>query len=300
MHWNKMVKRISLGALASAALLSVVGVSVAAAGPYSNFAECPTENAKVTFCLYSKTVGGEVKIGTGSTKVPIVNPIQLQGGYYVTNHETGAQAFVGAKKGVTLEPVAQPVPGGLADLVNCTELSEPFKAACKLIFENKITGVNATAELAKPASSIMLSTNNLINGIGVALLLPVKIHLENPFLGSKCYIGSESKPLNWNLTTGTTSPKSPNKPISGLTGTVFPNPVTEVVQVTGSELVDNAFSAPGASGCGGFPLEYLLDPIIEAKLGLPAADGYNTVKLDNNSELVTVETLEEQGIVPTK
>ena len=43
----------------------------------------------------------------------------------------------------------------------------------------------------------------------MAMKLPVKMHLENPFLGSNCYVGSSSSPLIWNLTTGTTAPPAP-------------------------------------------------------------------------------------------
>jgi hypothetical protein len=299
---NKMVKRASLAGFAAMLLLSLVGVSSAAASSYSQFAQCPKENAKVEYCIFSKTYGGEVAIGNPllgeQTKVPIENPIVLQGGYYESNTETEELSFVGAKNGVTLQPVGQPVPGGLAGLVNCNELIEPFEIACKIFFENEFTGVNAIAELAKPASDIGISTNNLINGEGTALSLPVKIRLENKFLGSKCYIGSESNPITWNLTTGATEPKGPgpNKSIHGKTGTVKVNETLKIVEITGTELVDNTFAVkPGASGCGGFPLDLLLDPIIEAKLGVPAEAAYNTVKLDNNNELVTKRTLEKAG-----
>jgi hypothetical protein len=297
-----MVRRASLAGFAAILLLSLVGVSSAAASSYSQFAQCPKENKKVEYCIFSKTTGGEVAIGDPflgeQTKVPIVNPIVLQGGYYESNTETEELSFVGAKNGVTLEPVGQPVPGGLAGLIDCPELPEPFKAACKFFFENEFTGANATAELAKPATDIGISTNNLINGVGTALSLPVKIHLENKFLGNNCYIGSESNPITWNLTTGATEPKGPgpNKSIHGKTGTVKDNETLRIVEITGTELVDNTFAVkPGVSGCGGFPLDIFLDPIIEAKLGVPAKAAYNTVKLKNNNELVTKETLEKAG-----
>src|SRR5262249_53147527 len=47
------------------------------------------------------------------------------------------------------------------------------------------------------------------------------------------------------------------------------------------KLVDNAWSAPGAVGCGGFLVELLLNPIINAASGLPAAAGKNTAILNN-------------------
>jgi len=185
----------------------------------------------------------------------------------------------------------------LTDLINCTEikgegllkpLAELAKAACKLVFENKTTGVSAVTELAKPASEIGISTNNLENAEGVALSLPVKIKLENTFLGSECYIGSASSPVTLNLTTGTTSPNAPNKPITGKVGKIAAKDEFEFIEVTGNELVDNAFSAPGASGCGGI-FSALIDPLINSKLGIPSVDGLNTAIQKNYIREATSE-----------
>ena len=81
-----------------------------------------------------------------------------------------------------------------------------------------LTGVTETTELAKPASASASAPNNLICEEGVALQLPVKVKLSNVFLGSSCYVGSEADPIILNLTTGTTSPPAPNKPIKGSAG----------------------------------------------------------------------------------
>jgi hypothetical protein len=45
-----------------------------------------------------------------------------------------------------------------------------------------------------------------------------------------------------------------------------------IIEAKRAKLVDNAWSAPGATGCGGFLVE-LLDPIINAAAGVPAAGG---------------------------
>ena len=111
--------------------------------------------------------------------------------------------------------------------------------------------------------------------------LPVKVHLENPFLGSECYVGSSSNPLIWNLTTGTTNPPAPNKPITGSTGVAEFLEEGSILALKGAKLVDNKWSAPGATGCGGFLVELILDPIINSASGLPAAAGRNTAILNN-------------------
>jgi hypothetical protein len=224
------------------------------------------------------TESGEVVLG--SKTVPIVNPVTLQGGLGV--QEEGFAPFVAATNGVTLSKTPQPVPGGLAGLVNCKEIKNVLlRLSCEAVLENGVTGVNSTLELARPASEIVVSENNLAAEEGVALKLPVKVHLENPFLGSSCYVGSSGSPMIWNLTTGTTAPPGPNEPITGNTG--FIDFLEEGRIAFGEEivLVDNAWSAPGVSGCGGPLVELLLNPVVNVSAGLPAKAGKNTAILDN-------------------
>jgi hypothetical protein len=255
-------------------------------GAFSVFKECPRNSKEVAeneiSCLYSVTEGGKVTIG--STEVPITNHIILQGGIFTSN-ETEAQRFSAALNGETLNKAPQKVPGGLLDFVKCNEIEEPIEQlACEFAFESGASAVYATTELAKAASAIGINTNNLINSEGVALSLPVKIKLENTFLGGECYIGSEKHPVTLNLTTGTTSPPSPNKPISGEIGDLIFHEEGgghKLEEITGNKLVDNAFSAPEVAGCGGILFSWLLDPIIDLKLGLPSAAGKNTAIQDN-------------------
>jgi hypothetical protein len=262
-------------------------------GIYAVFNQCPRFTPGVEFCLYGQTKSGEVKIKKQS--VPIEKTVVLQGGYTI-NESTGAETFVGALNGETLSRTPQKVPGGLLGLVKCNEITgEGFleklaRGTCEAIFENKTTGVNATLELAKPASSIGINTNNLLNASGTALSLPVKVHLENPLLGGECYIGSSSSPVTLNLTTGTTSPNSPNKPITGKVGTLKQKEAFNFIEITENTLVNNEFSAPEASGCGGL-FAFLIDPLINSKIGLPAPDGVNTAILNSTLREGTAEAV---------
>ncbi len=246
-------------------------------GDYAKFADCPLSNPEVRGCILAKTESGEVKIG--STAVPIKNTITLQGGF-TENRETEAQTFVGAADGNTLSKTPQSVPGGLAALVKCFEISNLFeRLACEVVFENGLTGVNATTELAAPASSIGLSENSLLEAKGTALSLPVKVKLENPLLGGSCYIGSNANPVTIELTTGTTSPPKPNEPITGKVGTLTSIDEGGILVITENSLVNNSFAAPVVEGCGGI-FAFLLDPLIDSKLGLPSASGNNTAILN--------------------
>jgi hypothetical protein len=287
----KRHRSIALVALVACAA-SMAGVASASAtgptGDYAVFDQCPRYSARVNLCLFAHTSTGKVTLGDQS--VPITKPIVLQRGI-IRNEGTEAETFVAALNGETLTKSPQAVPRGLLDLLECNEITEPLgRILCELAFENDMTAVNATTELAKPASAIKVSKNNLVNREGVALSLPVKIHLENPLLGSECYIGSSSRPLVWNLTTGTTSPPAPNSSISGKVGKIEEKDEAEFIQISDDTLVDNAFASPGVTGCGG-ALAFVLDPIINAKLGLPAPAGHGTVILNNLIDLAAAESV---------
>jgi len=281
-----------MGLLVSVACVGAAAPALAASptGDYAVFGQCPRFTTGVIVCLYSQTNSGEVTLNKQT--VPITKTITLQGGIGF-NPATGSEFFVGALNGETLSKTAQKVPGGLLDIVNCQEikgngfLESLARGACELVFENGTTGVNAITELAKPASEIGINTANLENREGVALSLPVKVRLENSLLGSECYVGSSSKPITFNFTTGTTSPPEPNKPISGKVGSIKLKDEFEFVEIINNTLVDNAFSAPEASGCGGI-FSFLLDPIIDSKIGLASAAGKNTAIQNNTIKEGTV------------
>jgi hypothetical protein len=282
--------RTAIAVLALMAPMALASPAVAKepTGDFAVFSQCPRHTAGVAFCLYSQTKSGEVTLG--KQNVPIVSTITIQGGF-TRNEETEEETFVGALNGETMSKTPQKVPGGLAGLVKCNEISNFLeRISCELIFENGATGVTATTELARPASAIGINTNNLVNAEGVALSLPVKVHLENPLLGSSCYIGSEAHPIVLSLTTGTTSPPTPNKPISGKVGQIKFKDGFTFTEIVNNTLVDNAFAAPEASGCGGL-LSFLIDPIINAKIGLPSSAGHNSAILNNTIKQGQVEAV---------
>ncbi len=288
-----------LALLAAASLAASLGVlSVASSalatpkGDFAVFAQCPLKVSGVVSCLYATTESGEFVVGKKT--VPLTNPQVLQGGFKEV--AGGGVEFVGAADGNTLSKSPQKVPGGLAGLINCPEikgsglLEKLERGTCEATFENGATGVNATTELAVPPSGIKFQLGNLLQEEGVALTLPVKVHLENPLLGSSCYIGSSSAPVVLELTTGVTSPPPPNKSISGKLGTVGFAGEGEILKITNNSLVDNSFAAPKTNGCGGL-FEFLLAPIIDAQLGVPSPAGHNTAILNGTLEQSSAESV---------
>jgi hypothetical protein len=300
----KLGGRALVVSLVAGAALAAVSAPAAVAGEYAAFAQCPTSTSGVKGCISARTESGEITIGSGSekTEVPIEKsskPQTLQGGFGRANEETGQMPFYEAKNGETLTKAPQKVPGGLAGLVKCNKITEPvLRFLCELAFENGFTGVNATTELAAPASSIYLNEFAQLNELPYppyppGLVLPIKIHLENTYLlGSSCYIGSNSEPIELALTTGTTNPPAPNKPIKGKFGEETTKGEGRILVVKNNTLVGNAWKAPKASGCGAFGL---LDGIIDEKIGLPAAAGDNTAVLNNTIEQAGKVAVEESG-----
>jgi len=280
-----------LVAIAVMVSVAIVGVPSAMANGYSVFSECPLGTVHMNGCIYSPTEGGEVTLGKQS--VPIENTQVLQGGL-IREEEPFVKHLVGALNGETLTKTPQNVPGGLAGLVKCTEIKgsglveKALRITCKLTLEGSLTGVNAITELAEPASAVAINTQAEQSGEGIALTLPVKIRLENPLLGSECYIGSEAEPIKLELKTGATTVGGP----TGSPGTLSTIEGGGIALISGVSLVSNSFAAPAATGCG--PLG-LLDGTVDSQIGLPSPAGSNIAVLNGKVEIANSEIVEEYG-----
>jgi len=277
------VSLASLGA-ASSALATVHHPT----GEFARFADCPLSNVEVVGCTYAETAAGKFQVGKRT--VPINKTIVLQVGFI--EEETGELKVVGAENGETLSKTALAVPGGLLDILAPEYLNKKQKEEFEEAINKGPTGVTATTELAAPASSIGLSTENLLAETGTALSLPVKIKLGNAFLGNNCYVGSNAHPIVINFTTGTTSPPKPNEPIKGAAGELSFNESFTLITIKGGKLVNNSFAAGGAEGCGA-PFSGLVDAAVDAELGLPAAAGHNTAILEGTLYTAGAEAVKE-------
>lgn len=246
-------------------------------GEYAQFDNCPYETA-VTVCLFSESSSGFFTIGKKT--VPLKNPVKLQGGL---DEILTPSKFFPAADGNSLPGVAQPVPGGLLGVTAPTWWPKFLQDLFNETINNGFTGVTATVELTSQ-TGVTISPLNLLLQEGIALSLPAKIKLSNPFLGSNCYIGSNSKPVVLAFTTGTTSPPPPNTPITGNPGTLSSNESGSIATFSGGKLVNNSFAAPGASGCGGL-FSFLVDPFVNEIVGVPSAAGTNTAVLEGKIQV---------------
>jgi hypothetical protein len=276
------IKQFGISIVATAAAsLAFAGASSAATptGDYAQFNHCPVSTANVTSCLFSQVTSGSFKIGTKT--VPINKTITLQGGIG-SDPVTFQTFFVPAVGADSLSKTPLDVPGGLLGIMQGSGFTGLLLAA----FEAAIHGVNGVTATAEAAGLPTINVLNFALGTGTALILPVRIHLENPFLGSGCYIGSTTTPVNIVLTTGTSTPPAGYTPLVGSPGvTEFLND-GDLVTSTGFKLVGNSFSVPAASNCGFLPLDKLLiTAAVNAQEGLPAAAGVSQAIQQGNQKL---------------
>jgi hypothetical protein len=277
-----MRRLLLAGALLLAMLIPAASANAALTGEYARFETCPTANSAVDGCVYAETNSGNFTMGAKS--VPLKNQVVLKGGFDSDNGSIfGNLSFVAPTDGVTLSKTPQTVPGGLTGIVAPSWWPSILRDLFNETINNGLTGVTATVELAAPASAIKFSAVAELFGAGTALSMPVKVKLSNAFLGSNCYIGSNSNPITLNLTSGATSPPPPNTSISGSPGELTVIEEGNIIATKNNRLVDNSFAAPGANGCGGILFSWAVDPFVNSIVGVPAAAGTNTAILEGNT-----------------
>ena len=286
------MRKLLIGAALSVVMVMglvspALGASHNPKGEYAQFNECPLNNPSLFVCVRSVSSGGEFTIGKKT--VPLVNPVTLTGG----QEGSGPTAqFYGAENGDTLSKTPQPVPGGLLGITAPAWWPKFLQDWFNNQINEGFTGVSATVELAGPATNIKLNTAALIFEVGTAVSLPVKIKLSNAILGSNCYIGSDSKPVVINFTSGTTAPPPPNTPIKGSHGETSFNELGTIVTLSGGTLVNNSFAAPAASGCGGI-FSFFVDPLVNSVLGTPSPAGTNTAILKGKIQTAQAQAVRE-------
>ncbi len=250
-------------------------------GEFADFAECPLSMETIENCAFSETSGGSVTIGAKT--VPLENPTIFQGGFNGGGEEVD---FFGAENGDTLSKTPQSVPGGLVGITAPKWWPIFLQNWFNGLIEEGFTGVNAIVELAKPATSIELSTQNLVEETGTALGLPVKVKLENLILGNNCYIGSNSTPMELKFTTG------PSGALDGFPGELEFNEAFTLATFSGTQLVDGTFAAPAAQGCGGL-FALFVDPLVNTILGTPSASGKNSAILEGETKAAVASAVRE-------
>jgi hypothetical protein len=245
------------------------------AGAWAPLNRCPVDDpamltatgtTTVASCLASAAAGGSITLGGSTLTTGLTN---LQFGVVTS----GATFTIVPPSGGALAAAPVTIPGGLLGLMCPSNI--PFVSGiCRQLAGGALNTVTATVEAAGAPSEF-----NLAAGLGVGqpiLRLPVKIRLSNPFLGSNCFIGSNTNPIVLrpaNLT-------QPALRIVRFDPNGAPNPagVMGYAVTEGASQGDSTFAVPGASGCGLFGL---LDGAVNLRQGLPSPAGANSIVLNN-------------------
>jgi hypothetical protein len=141
---------------------------------------------------------------------------------------------------------------------------------------NNIVGTDPNLQLSVRPVQVTQAPDPTGN---TALFISQVIRAINPVFGSTCRVGTTQTPLVLDPTFGTTSPPPPNQPESGHVDSI--EQVGNELVIIGT-VVDNAFAAPSAAGCG--PSDSLNNVVNEVG-GLPSPAGTNNAVFQVTVEL---------------
>ncbi|MZD10166.1 hypothetical protein GTW43_34570 [Streptomyces sp. SID5785] len=275
---------VLVAATALATLASVTPSSAATElnGAWAPFTRCPVDDPAmlaadgrqdIAICIASSSASGSIKLG--NTQVP-TGRTDLQAG--VLTHADGTTTVVSPAGGALVADSAQ-LPGGLLGLMCPADDIPVISDLCRKITDATLNRVDATIESVNNPSEFQLLAG-VAQGKPI-IALPVRIKLENPLLGSKCYIGSAKDPIVLRPQ-NTTAPAVKTQRFDP-DGTTNATGVMGQISALGATQGDAAYTAPGANGCG---LLGALDWAVNLKTGLPAGSGTNNVVLNDTSTYV--------------
>ncbi|MGI5439701.1 hypothetical protein ACQEV4_20630 [Streptomyces shenzhenensis] len=271
----------ALGAFAS------MGTATAATaqlnGEWAPFTRCPVDAplmlgadglARTPQCVVSSSPNGSITLGNTTV---VTGRTDLQLG--IVQNSDGTSTVVAPPAGAIIADSAS-VPGGLLGLM-CPSGIPAITAICEQLANSTLNKITATVESIGTPSDFDQSAG-VVTGLPI-VALPVRIHLENPFLGANCYIGTKTDPI-------VLRPKNLTYPEFGLSffkgdGTLADDGEMSRISLTGAAQNDSDFAVPGAAGCGlGVGL---IDAAVNLKTGLPSAAGRNSLTLNDTRTYLT-------------
>ena len=271
--------RIFLAALGAVFAIPVaalgLGPSASAISPVppptaQTFAQCPVngsvggKDGHVTYCIVGVAAQGTIDIGPLDTTFH--GPGVVQGGFSTSSPTW----LVSTNWADALDGKSYSAPRQLLSIPVMTLLGNPD------VTPPANSDVYVVSQQAGPMGFDIATPG--IGGITPYTVIPLSFHLVNPLLGPDCYIGTDSDPITLHLTTATSGA------LTGALGTLQTSPLGrgEVIETIGTEVVDNTFTAPPATGCG---TDGVWDSAITAMEGADAP-GSNSVILYGNFDLV--------------
>lgn len=281
---NHLLRKATVGwgtlLIAAAAMLAVASPALAVqTNQYDAFSACPTKApvlnepaSEIAVCAAGVAHGGALKIG--ALTIPL--------------SQLGVQ--FGAT-GLGLEEPECPEPGlcfgrapgttTLKSPPSVINIQQPVHGKGP---KGKGVSVKVTVESAGDVRAV--SPGFLFEAPVPLYKLPIKLHVEAPWLGRECYVGSDDEPIF--LTPFVVGP-----PASVNFGGDPNGFSTEIISLTGMPLMDKAIAIPAAEECGhsygwrrhgrrhGHHWHCLEDRLVNDLLGLPSPSGANEVVLPN-------------------
>lgn len=247
------------------------------AGDWAPFTRCPVQDPAMlaadgrtnnASCVASDSPSGSIKIGNTAATTGDTN---LQFGL-IYSPPSGTYSFASPAGGALVAAPVQ-IPGGLLGLM-CPSNILAVSLLCQEATNNNLN--NVTAQVQSVGNPSNFSLNAGLSAGQPILTLPVKIQLQNPLLGSNCYLGTDSNPV-------VLHPENLTAPNLGVqyfdtNGTPDPSGPMFSYALSGANQGDSTFAVPGASGCG--PLG-VADAAINLKDGLPSPSGNNNLVLNS-------------------
>ncbi|MEU2507205.1 hypothetical protein ABZ621_21200 [Streptomyces sp. NPDC007863] len=281
-------KLATVSALTALGAFASMGTATAAApvlnGGWAPSTRCPVDATAMVStdgldtspqCVVSYSLSGSIKLG--NTTVP-TGKTNLQIG--VVQNADGTNSVVAPAGGALIADSAT-VPGGLMGLMCPSDI--PFVTdICRKLTDANLNKITATMESVGTPSEFDQIAGVLTDQPIVTI--PVRIRLQNPFLGDNCYIGSKSNPI-------LLRPKNLTAPGFGVTrfdgdGTANEEGEMSRLDLLGATQYDDGFAVPGAAGCG-LGWFGIIDAAVNLKTGLPAGAGKNKLLLNDTQTYLT-------------
>ncbi|MFE3071472.1 hypothetical protein [Streptomyces sp. NPDC059247] len=275
-------KLATVSALTALGAFVSIGTATAANpqlnGSWAPFDRCPVDAPAMLAsdgldtspqCVVSYSLSGSIKMGNTTVATGKTN---LQIG--VVQNADGTSSVSAPASGALITDPAT-VPGGLLGLMCPSDI--PFITdICRQLSDAKLNKITATMESVGSPSNFDQIAGVLTDQPIVTI--PVRIRLQNPFLGDNCYIGTKANPILLrprNLT-------SPDFGVERFNGDGSANEEGDMsrLNLLGATQYDSTFAVPGASGCG-LGWFGIIDAAVNLKTGLPSASGKNKLVLNN-------------------
>jgi hypothetical protein len=247
----------------------VVGTGLKPRAAIGNFSQCPKlptgDDPASSTCGLIHITGGVLDIGASHQ---IINrEITISFGEF--NDPSGNTIFIHG----TTRSEPMPVLGGIFETPEV----------------NKATSADKNLQLhVQP-----VQTNQALDtaGTGGLVIVSQRVKAISPVFGKNCSIGTRQDPIVLDPTLGTTNPPPPNMPESGH---------ADALEIVGSEIVafatvvDNAFAAPAATGCGppgALDANGALNRVVNLVGGFPSAAGNNNAVFQVTVEAVAYSSI---------